>query len=879
MANAQDEKTIGTEAEAFAELIRWGRGRCAWQQDALALLIAEGELSGTQIDTLEAVCLRPELGKDLLNQSDLESFTRASKTLSLLSIENPTGVNALANDQRLALAEHGLSIVYGDNGAGKSGYVRILKNACRSRDGDADIVNNLDAREQQPQSAQIHYSIEGSTKAVQWTPSDTGIGDLPLVSIFDSKSANIHVEKTNEVAYVPTPMRVLQSLAECCDTLKARIVARISELQAQTPLALKEVHIDPTTVAGAFLRDLSATSNKAELVRLASLDDTDTRRMEELKSTLAQTDDKYLAALRRQYQAYCEFVERSSEAHKSTAGHCFAARDALLSEQASTAAAAVAASEELFSQDGPTGVGQEAWLKVWEAARDFSDSMAYPDAKFPALDKDVDRCPLCHQSIDRSVLDRWMSFEEYVKGTTKTAASNAAAAVATWREDLADRRMTIVQIRALMVMISDEFAEEELSKVVRRALVIGAWRHRALRRDLPRPTIESSFPSASLEALARVIAKRIEELSLEDKSPEKLALRAELAELLAREKLSLVRADVDAQIDRLGEIQKLKTAQRVTKKNAITNKNNELTDQIVTNALRGQFAREISSLKLTAAPVELRKDKVRSAVSYFRVSLIEHPDCPVGKIFSEGEHRCVALAGFLAELITSKDASAVVFDDPMSSLDHIHRKSVAARLAEEAKYRQVVVFTHDLTFLYELRREAQSRDVDLHYQTVRSRDGVPGHVESGLPTKAKSASERVTLMFNLLKSVKGQVSNWDELERNVFVKGFLEQLRESWEQGVADVIHPVLARFDNAVKAGSLHKLEVLNRSDVEIVAESRGRLSGLLHAASESMNQTEVTIDQLKNEVKALDDWLKDIYSRQKAAEGSISPFSPPSN
>ncbi|MEO0851957.1 MAG: AAA family ATPase, partial [Cyanobacteria bacterium J06648_11] len=267
------------------------------------------------------------------------------------------------------------------------------------------------------------------------------------------------------------------------------------------------------------------------------------------------------------------------------------------------------------------------------------------------------------------------------------------------------------------------------------------------------------------------------------------------------------------------------------------------------------------------------------AVSYFRVSLVEHPDCPVGEIFSEGEHRCVALAAFLAELITSRDASAIVFDDPMSSLDHIHRKAVAARLAEEAKYRQVVVFTHDLTFLYELRREAQSRDLHPHYQTVRSRDGVPGHVESGLPTKAKSAGDRVTQMFNKLKTIRGQFSNWDEMNRNVFVKGFLEQLREAWEQGVADVIHPVLARFDNAVRASSLHRLEVLNRTDVEVVAESRGRLSGLLHAASESMNPTEVTLDQLKSEVNALDDWLKDIYARQKAAERSVSPYAPPAN
>ncbi len=43
---------------------------------------------------------------------------------------------------------------------------------------------------------------------------------------------------------------------------------------------------------------------------------------------------------------------------------------------------------------------------------------------------------------------------------------------------------------------------------------------------------------------------------------------------------------------------------------------------------------------------------------------------PVGKVLSEGEHRCVALAAFLAELSTIDAQSAIVFDDPVSSLDH-----------------------------------------------------------------------------------------------------------------------------------------------------------------------------------------------------------------
>jgi len=56
----------------------------------------------------------------------------AGPPASLTSIYHHGGVNALAEEQTLNLAP-GLTVVYGDNGAGKSGYIHILKGACHAR--------------------------------------------------------------------------------------------------------------------------------------------------------------------------------------------------------------------------------------------------------------------------------------------------------------------------------------------------------------------------------------------------------------------------------------------------------------------------------------------------------------------------------------------------------------------------------------------------------------------------------------------------------------------------------------------------------------------------------------------------------------------------
>src|SRR5690606_18151327 len=141
----------------------------------------------------------------------------------------------------------------------------------------------------------------------------------------------------------------------------------------------------------------------------------------------------------------------------------------------------------------------------------------------------------------------------------------------------------------------------------------------------------------------------------------------------------------------------------------------------------------------------------RQAVSYFRVALVERPDAKVGEIFSEGEHRCVALAAFLAELVTAQRYSGIVFDDPMSSLDHINRNAVAARLVEEAEHRQVIVFTHDLVFLYELRREAEKASRPIVFRNVRRQQEKPGYITNELPDKAKSGLELCNALRSSLK--------------------------------------------------------------------------------------------------------------------------------
>ena len=72
-------------------------------------------------------------------------------------------------------------------------------------------------------------------------------------------------------------------------------------------------------------------------------------------------------------------------------------------------------------------------------------------------------------------------------------------------------------------------------------------------------------------------------------------------------------------------------------------------------------------------------------------------------VLSEGEKRAVALADFLTEVALDTGSGGIVLDDPVTSLDLEWSAVIASLLVNEAKKRQVVVFTHNLPFVHYLK--------------------------------------------------------------------------------------------------------------------------------------------------------------------------------
>jgi hypothetical protein len=96
----------------------------------------------------------------VIERNELPGAATEGNSFSLAAISHVHNVNALANGQHLALASAGISVIYGNNGTGKTGYSRILKHAGRSLSPES-VLHNAQAASEPPPSAVVTVVVDG----------------------------------------------------------------------------------------------------------------------------------------------------------------------------------------------------------------------------------------------------------------------------------------------------------------------------------------------------------------------------------------------------------------------------------------------------------------------------------------------------------------------------------------------------------------------------------------------------------------------------------------------------------------------------------------------------------------------------------------------
>lgn len=870
------DATPKTDVEALQSIVAWSANRPEWQRYALRLLAQSDTLSDGQIDELYALVRKGGSAPNVLEESDLRSPREQSAAISLKSISNPLDVNALAPDQTLSFEKVGLTIIYGDNGAGKSGYARILKHACRARiDGKApSIIPNVYTEAPGIPRARIAFVVNGQNRQADWELGRAAPTDLSAVSVFDARTAHVHVDGANDVAYVPSSLDLLQRLAQIADQLRDRLRKEKTAIQAQTPQFLSSPPIGSETEVALKLKTLAPETEFEELRSLSVLAPEELTRLEEIRRDMGADPVKTARRLldtTAGLERFSLLIERLCNLSGTEA---LSHLRELHEKKGATQAAAEASARDRFAAEPLANVGSEIWRELWEAARRYALEEARTGHPFPPATAD-DHCPLCQQELSSAALDRFARFEAFIRDDTKQQADAAAKAYAEHLENLDDAWPSMAKLFKQLQFISELDGGVAASETIRPIVIKAAWQLRRIRRyfECDDFSVVDADPSPAIEKIKQlngVLEARRAALSADADSPERKALIARLAEFEARAWLATVLDDVEAEIARKTDLAAIDRGLGETNTRSITEKSGALAEALVTDTLRAQFAREVSALGVGDLAVELKKEQSQAGAARFRVRLVRKPSTAVGAVLSEGEHRCVALAAFMAELSTSGTKSAIIFDDPVSSLDHRHRSEVAARLAEEAKHRQVIVLTHDVAFLMLLNQAAANAAIHVGYRCLARGPEQAGYCSHDLPYNARPVED----VLNAIETdVRNKTALWErgrQAEWRNTVRSTLEQLRETWERAVEEIIGPVLKRLSNKVDSANLRQLTVLEIADCDAMRAGFRDCSEMLHSAGESLNPKLPTPDDLQKEIEKLRQWFTDLRSRQEKTKAA---------
>jgi hypothetical protein len=785
------------------EIFSWVKRQPAWKQELYLRAAAKPELEPHEIEEVSDILLgRGEHtpAPREVTRDDLPGARDGGKPFRVASLSDLRGVNLIADGQTLAFEPDGLNVVYGKNGAGKTGYSRILKHAGRTLRRET-VLANVTVAGSPPPRATITVNVGEEQRSTPVELQAPPPAHLARICVADALGAERYLTEDTEVDYAPA---VLQSLTRLAAGLKAMGADLAGRAEAASPAALDLRPYGQHTHVADLLGSIAATTSEQELRSLATLSSPEQQQLQTLLVKRAEVEAMQAPKLRADAEASAAMAERLEVelrelSQKLGANGLEQAREHRRKLDAAREAQRVAAAT--FAAEPIAGVGSETWKRMWEAARAYAEHQGHQ----LALTHNASRCPLCMQALSPRAQARLARFEEFVKADISRQVTEAEQEIQRAVAVLPDvERTLLAHVQILRAIEPDAGSGTQPIRVWLAEAQNIAERMRV--GDLEKLMPLSAPPLGPIEEwVARCRREAAEHAALTDVAEQQRLTRA-LAELEAREELSKRLPEVVAHLNALKELARLAEAKRKLNTSALSNTMTALSRELIEADLQGALNRHLKALNFNGLGVVVRSKTVRGrALVGLRFKTVD--GVPLNSVLSQGEQRRLALAMFLAEMEVLGEANPVVLDDPASSIDQEGRRHIARTLCEVARRQQVIVFTHELSFVHELGRYAPDA-LPVHLQHVCRNGATVGHVREGLPWEGMKARARRQELQNRLGRLRELYVQQDENRYRSAASEFCVALRAAFERAVEEeILGETVTRRDDTIHTKNLSKV------------------------------------------------------------------------
>lgn len=790
---------------AVRRLVDWAKDQDLWVRRLVAgVLDHQGVLPSETLDSVYSTLLiEKELAEGELPAEismELAAGERAEgQPLRLDRLTGVEGVNALAGGQEISFNQR-LTILFGENAAGKSGYVRILKCLASVRSKEKvlpDVRKGIGAT---PPKARIRYTLGEETAEIEWAGQE-GVIPFTRMSVFDTRAVAFHVDEALNYLYTPRDLALFDALYVAIEGTRDRLDR---DRQERVPHANPFLdHFSRGTSIYPKAEALGAHTELRELEALATVPEEQANEREPLQLKVRALREGDSAARLQVAHGDRDLYAKLGNVAQVIAGFSSEDYNARTGAERAASDRFVNATERVFAGSGIPGVLGEAWTAFIQAGEEYLRDLGAD--LYPGAD---DRCIYCRQPLEVAASELVRKYRDYCNNELRRNVDEAKVAVATIAGPVIDLDLRDVdlQISQRLKMIAGD-APPVLTKASELIASAGALqeslRHGGevvavavfeLAREVAVEAASQVARAADLVgSLTTEAAERDRLLNEAARTLAELGARLKLRELLPEIKRHVARAKWAARADQiLGRFQSLLRSLTMTAKTA--------SEELLNRDFERLFAEELKALRAPDVKLEFpgREGQIQRRKTFVA-------GYALSAVLSEGEQKVVALADFLAEAGLPKIPSPVVFDDPVNSLDYKRLRYMVERIATLSENRQVVVFTHNIWFAAELlARFEKIRDVCAYYEILAEDDKV-GLVEPGSHPRwdtPKKITGRINKIIDDAQKATG-------VTREALVRMGYSEIR-AWCEAVVEqvLLAGVTQRYQPNVRMTELSKIK-----------------------------------------------------------------------
>ncbi len=838
------------------EIIEWIGTLAYWEKYVASFILNNVEITDETLkttytffkednDLVEKAGERPniKLNETVTNKED-SNFT-------LKEIHSIKNVNALKNDQIIPIGKN-LTLIYGENGVGKSGYIRLLNKVFKSR-GDKNIIPNIYATEAVNPPTCVFKFVKDTTEYEIPYPEQADDSVFNMFSVFDSSCAQAHLNQEDELRFTPNSLSFFDKFINVLESIGSMLFTEISNKRTVNPFNL---YFDRETSTKIVIGNLSANSKISELKKIADISDKekeqngkDVRELNILKTTDVQKKADEIRKIKLLLSGLNEKINKINPLFTTENLESLKLR---ISNHKQNIQLSKADGIEQFKSDNLKSIGSDEWKNFIKSAEAYSKLQNVNDSIYPN-EKDI--CILCQQPLDKESIKLIHSYWTFLSGKAENELKISNRDIANLTDQYKQIDFELVKRDSILggwlkdnhedILLGIEstlLSQKELCSLIISSLENLEWN----------PTIKSArIDDSFVQKLDNILSENLSRLNEGKIKERKELLEKSNNEYLDRCKLSPLLGQMEEYINTLKWIKKAESKQFTTRK--VTSKQKDIFTKYVTDDYINTFNKECKTLNANFK-VEIQQ-RGSKGTTLKKLSLKGRTPT---KVLSEGEQRAIALADFLSEAQIGDYVKGIFFDDPVNSLDHKRRYVIAKRIVEESEERQIIVFTHDISFFMSLQTIALENKIDCIYTTIRKVQNIPGIIISELPWPAMNVKERISKLKQKLQSLNPIEKSGNIDEYYYQAKAWCGLLRESWERCVEEkLFNDAIQRFNPAIQTQRLKKAP-FTIDLYEEIEKGMGDCSDWVHDQARAINQDAPNTTELNVFLSSFDAFVK---------------------